>query len=146
VIPLSTQARAVLAEALKNAGPKPDDFVFRAETDDGAAPKPMGPRALARAMSRRFDVFGADITPHRLRAMAANLVEKLGFGGRVADDVLGHRDRSIRRRSYSTYDDLPGRADALEAIAAEIERISSQNSEDVPTTTASVVSLNARRA
>jgi integrase len=147
VIPLSPQARAVLAEALKNAGPGLDDYVFPAETvDKDTPPKPMEPQALARAMARRLDVFGDGITPHRLRAMAANLVEKLGFGGRVADDVLGHRDRSVRWRSYSTYDDLPGRTDALEAVAAEIERISGQKSEDAPKTAASVVSFNARRA
>jgi integrase len=142
VIPLSTQARAVLADALKNAGPKPDDFVFPAETTDEDAPaKPMGPRALARAMSRRFDVFGVDITPHRLRAMAANLVERLGFGSLAASDVLGHIDRSVNRRSYSSYDNLPARADALDAVATEIERIAAQASETAPAPSTNVVSL-----
>jgi integrase len=86
--------------------------------------KPMEPQALARAMSRRRDVFGEDMTPHRLRAMAAFLVEKLGFGSAVARDVLGHIDGSVLRRNYSGFDGLPARLDALEAIAIEIGRFS----------------------
>ena len=84
----------------------------------------MEPQALARAMSRRRDVFGEEMTPHRLRAMAAFLVEKLGFGSAVARDVLGHIDGSVLRRNYSGFDGLPARLDALEAVAIEIERLS----------------------
>jgi integrase len=146
VIPLSPRARAVLAEALNNAGSGPNDYVFPAEASDkDAPPKPMEPQTLARAISRRLDVFGDEITPHRLRAMTANLVEKLGFGSRAADDVLGHRDRSVRRRSYSAYDDLPGRADALEAVAAEVERIAGQKTEGAPDTSAEIVPLKTQK-
>jgi hypothetical protein len=95
-------------------------------------------------MSRRFDVFGTDITPHRLRAMAANLVERLGFGSLAASDVLGHVDRSVNRRSYSSYDNLPARADALDAVAVEIERIAGQAPENAPETSTNVISLRQR--
>ena len=54
---------------------------------------------IGQLFTRRRDVFGEDMTPHRLRAMAAFLVEKLGFGSAVARDVLGHIDASVLRRS-----------------------------------------------
>ena len=54
--------------------------------------KPMESPALAHAMSRRDDIFG-EITPHRLRAMCAYIVERLGFGAAIASNVLGHIDR-----------------------------------------------------
>ena len=123
IIPLSPDARALAAAALRSAGQGRDAFLFPAKTADGAA-KPMGTPALARAMSRRRDLFGEDMTPHRLRAMAAFLVEKLGFGSAVARDVLGHIDGSVLRRNYSGFDGLPARLDALEAVAIEIERLS----------------------
>jgi integrase len=142
IVPLSPAACAVLADALREAGSGPDDYVFAAET--AGESKPMEAQALARAMARRSDVFGDDITPHRLRAMAANLVERLGFGSLAASDVLGHVDRSVNRRSYSSYDNLPARADALDAVAAEIERIAGLAPEDEPTPSANVVSLRQR--
>jgi integrase len=123
VVPLSPGGRALAAEALRSAGADSDAFLFPADTGDGTV-KPMEPQALARAMSRRRDVFGEDMTPHRLRAMAAFLVEKLGFGSAVARDVLGHIDGSVLRRNYSGFDGLPARLDALEAVAIEIERLS----------------------
>ena len=123
VVPLSPRGRALAAEALRSAGADRDAFLFPADTADGTA-KPMEPQALARAMSRRRDVFGEEMTPHRLRAMAAFLVEKLGFGSAVARDVLGHIDGSVLRRNYSGFDGLPARLDALEAVAIEIERLS----------------------
>ena len=123
VVPLSPRGRALAAEALRSAGADGDAFLFPADTADGTV-KPMEPQALARAMSRRRDVFGEDMTPHRLRAMAAFLVEKLGFGSAVARDVLGHIDGSVLRRNYSGFDGLPARLDALEAVAIEIERLS----------------------
>jgi integrase len=123
VIPLSPQARAILVDALGAAGWNAEDFIFPAETGPDSTPKPMEPQTLARAMARRSDVFGIETTPHRLRAMAANLVERLGFGSAIARDVLGHVDGSVNRRSYSSFDDLPSRFDALEAVAAEIGRL-----------------------
>jgi integrase len=122
IVPLSQPARALLADALRLTGSVADAFVFPAKTLDGPV-KPMEPQALARAMSRRKDVFGEEITPHRLRAMTAFVVERLGFGSAVARDVLGHIDSSVLRQHYSGFDGLPARLDALEAVAAEIERI-----------------------
>jgi integrase len=123
VMPLSPAARALVADALRSADPDREAFLFPADTVDGTV-KPMEPQALARAMSRRRDLFGVEMTPHRLRAMAAFLVEKLGFGSAVARDVLGHIDGSVLRRNYSGFDGLPARLDALEAVAIEIERLS----------------------
>ena len=81
IVPLSPQARAIMADALRGAGAANDAYVFAAETE-GETPKPMEPQTLARAMFRRDDVFGG-ITPHRLRAMCAFLIERLGFGSAV---------------------------------------------------------------
>ena len=138
VTPLSPAARALAAEALRSAGAERDAFLFPAETTDGTT-KPMEPQALARAMSRRRDVFGEEMTPHRLRAMAAFMVEKLGFGSAVARDVLGHIDGSVLRRNYSGFDGLPARLDALEAVGAEIERIAGQR--DSPAEMGEIVPL-----
>jgi integrase len=123
VVPLSPGGRALVAEALRSLDAGREALLFPAETTNGTA-KPMAPQTLARAMSRRRDVFGEEMTPHRLRAMAAFLVEKLGFGSAVARDVLGHIDGSVLRRNYSGFDGLPARLDALEAVAIEIERLS----------------------
>jgi integrase len=138
IVPLSPQARAIMADALRSAGAAIDAYVFAAETES-ETPKPMEPQTLARAMFRRDDVFGG-ITPHRLRAMCAFLVERLGFGSAVARDVLGHIDGSVLRRSYSGFDGLPLRADALEAVGAEIERIAGQMTEST-TVSAEIVPL-----
>ena len=103
--------------------------------------------ALARAMSRRRDVFGEEMTPHRLRAMAAFLVEKLGFGSAVARDVLGHIDGSVLRRNYSGFDGLPARLDALEAVAIEVERLSGvARNTAASATAAEVVPLKRKRS
>jgi integrase len=127
VIPLSPLARAFLADALKQANPGRDIYVFAADIKAGT-PKPMEPQTLSRAMARRHDVFG-ELTPHRLRAMCAFLIERLGFGSAVARDVLGHVDGSVLRRSYSGFDGLPLRADALDAVAVEIERLANRRVE-----------------
>ena len=146
VTPLSPAARALAAEALLSAGAGRDAFLFPAETADGTV-KPMETQALARAMARRRDVFGEEMTPHRLRAMAAFLVEKLGFGSAVARDVLGHIDGSVLRRNYSGFDGLPARLDALEAIAIEIERLSGvARNAAASATVAEVVLLKRRRS
>jgi integrase len=146
VMPLSPVARALVADALRSACADREAFLFPADTADGTV-KPMEPQALARAMSRRRDVFGEDMTPHRLRAMAAFLVEKLGFGSAVARDVLGHVDGSVLRRNYSGFDGLPARLDALEAIAIEIGRLSiAKPDEGKAATAAEVVPLRRGRA
>jgi integrase len=138
IVPLSPQARAIMADAPKSAGSSPDAYVFAADTES-ETPKPMEPQTLARAMFRRDDVFGG-ITPHRLRAMCAFIIERLGFGSAVARDVLGHIDGSVLRRSYSGFDGLPLRADAIEALAVEIERIAGQKA-DTPAESAEIVPL-----
>ena len=136
IVPLSPQARAVMADALGGAGAAIDAYVFAA---DAETPKPMEPQTLARAMFRRDDVFGG-ITPHRLRAMCAFLIERLGFGSAAARDVLGHVDGSVLRKAYSGFDGLPLRADAIEALALEIERIAGQKA-DTPAESAEIVPL-----
>jgi integrase len=138
IMPLSPQARAVMADALRGVGAASGAYVFPVETK-GETPKPMESPALAHAMSRRVDIFG-DITPHRLRAMCAYVVERLGFGAAIARDVLGHIDGSVLRRAYSGFDGLPARLDALEALAVEIERIAGQKAE-TPAESAEIVPL-----
>jgi integrase len=138
IVPLSPQARAIMADALRGAGAAIDAYVFAAETES-ETPKPMEPQTLARAMFRRDDVFGG-ITPHRLRAMCAFLIERLGFGSAAARDVLGHVDGSVLRKAYSGFDGLPLRADAIEALALEVERIAGQNA-DIPVGSAEIVPM-----
>jgi integrase len=146
-IPLSPGGRALAAEALLGVNVGRDAFLFPARTGGGKA-KPMETPALARAMSRRRDLFGEEMTPHRLRAMAAFLVEKLGFGSAVARDVLGHIDGSVLRRNYSGFDGLPARLDALEAVAIEIERLSVAKPDGgkIAAAAAEVVPLKRRRS
>jgi integrase len=129
VTPLSEPARALIAAALNDTSPDRDAFVFPARTE-AVEPKPMDGTTLSRAMMRRRSSFGFDkappnaqFTPHRLRAAAAFLIERLGFGSSVARDVLGHVDGSVLRQHYSGYDGLPARLDALEALAGEVEKI-----------------------
>ena len=138
IVPLSPQARTIMADALRNAGTASDAYVFPAATED-KTPRPMESPTLARAMSRRDEIFG-EITPHRLRAMCAFMVERLGFGSAVASDVLGHIDSSILRKAYSGFDGLPARLDALEALALEVERIAGQKA-DSPAESAEIVPL-----
>jgi integrase len=59
VVPLSSAARALVADALRKSGTSKDGFLFPADTEDGST-KPMAPQTLARAMSRRSDVFGQE--------------------------------------------------------------------------------------
>jgi integrase len=131
LVPLSRQARALIASALKGVAPDREAFLFPAEAEGDT--KPMDGTTLSRAMMRRRRAFGFDeapvdaqFTPHRLRAAAAFLIERLGFGSSVARDVLGHVDASVLRQHYSGYDGLPARLDALEALANEVERIARQ--------------------
>jgi integrase len=128
LIPLSPQARVLIASALKDAAPDREAFLFPADAEGNA--KPMDVTTLSRAMMRQRRTFGFDkapvnaqFTPHHLRAAAAFLIERLGFGASVARDVLGHVDASVLRQHYSGYDGLPARLDALEALANEVERI-----------------------
>jgi integrase len=128
ITPLSEAARILMAAALRDAHPDRDAFIFAARSADEA--KPMDGTTLSRAMMRRRGSFGFDkapanaqFTPHRLRAAAAFLIERLGFGSSIARDVLGHVDGSVLRQHYSGYDGLPARLDALEALATEVERI-----------------------
>jgi integrase len=128
IVPLSRQARALFTSAIVPADADREAFLFPADTEDGL--KPMDGTTLSRAMMRRRRTFGFDkapvnaqFTPHRLRAAAAFLIERLGFGSSIARDVLGHIDRSVLRQHYSGYDGLPARLDALEALAGEVEKI-----------------------
>ena len=132
ITPLSEPARILMAGALKDANPDRDAFIFAVRSGAGQA-KPMDGTTLSRAMMRRRASFGFDkapasaqFTPHRLRAAAAFLIERLGFGSSIARDVLGHVDGSVLRQHYSGYDGLPARLDALEALASEVERIAGQ--------------------
>jgi integrase len=132
ITPLSEPARILMAAALRDANSDRDAFIFAVRSGAGEA-KPMDGTTLSRAMMRRRASFGFDkaptnaqFTPHRLRAAAAFLIERLGFGSSIARDVLGHVDGSVLRQHYSGYDGLPARLDALEALASEVERIARQ--------------------
>lgn len=125
-VPLSDPARAILAAAIKAApvGGK-DAFIF-ANADDHSLP--MTSHVLARAISRRRTFFQFEngkvlVTPHCLRATAADLVLRLGFSQATAQAVLNHRDGSVLASNYSDFDGLPERYDALHAIATEVERL-----------------------
>jgi integrase len=122
-VPLSGAARAILGGMLK-VGP----VVF---TNDGK--KPIA------GFSHAKDKFDADVlatlrkedpkakplphwTLHDLRRTARSLMSRAGIQPDIAERVLAHKIGGVRG-TYDRHDYLPQKHHALEALAAEIQRI-----------------------
>jgi integrase len=126
VVPLSPQARAVLAEVPRGAGP----FVF--SSTDG-----MRPVSGFTTAKRRFDRLALEaaraegVEPptawsfHDLRRTCRTGLARLGVPREVAERAIGHVGGSVLERAYDKHRYEAEVADALEAWGREVERITS---------------------
>ncbi len=130
-VPLSPPARAIVQEAITAAGlgaAGPDAPLFPNKGRPGA---PMEVAVLSKALRRNLSRFDFDpskppVTPHKLRATAADLARQLDFDPAVVSALLNHTDHSVAGRHYSEWDSINQRADAANAIAKRIETLSIQ--------------------
>lgn len=117
---------AITAAGLGAAGP--DAPLFPNKGRPGA---PMEVAVLSKALRRNLSRFDFDpskppVTPHKLRATAADLARQLDFDPAVVSALLNHTDHSVAGRHYSEWDSINQRADAANAIAKRIETLSIQ--------------------
>jgi integrase len=112
VIPLSKAAQAIIATQPVLLG----DFVFSAD----------GTRALGGFAKRKrgFDEAAGvrDYRLHDLRRSSRTWLGRAGVSANVAERCLGHALTGVRG-VYDKFEYLPQKAEALEALAALIERI-----------------------
>jgi integrase len=130
-VPLSGAARAILDGMLK-VGP----FVF---TNDGK--RPIAGFSVAKikfdaavlATLRKQDPDAKPLpnwTLHDLRRTARTLMSRAGIQPDICERVLAHKIGGVRG-TYDRYDYLPQKRHALEALAAEIERIVNRPADNV---------------
>jgi integrase len=121
-VPLSKAAQAVL-----NALPVIGDgkFVF---SHDGE--RPVGGFSKFKAkLDQLSGVTGWGL--HDARRTARTLLSRAGVNADIAERCLGHVIGEVRE-TYDRYEYLPEKADAFEALAAQIERILNPQENVVP--------------
>lgn len=127
VVPLSTQALAVLAAAreLRVVGGCDDDYVFPSPSKPGAH---VETHAMTRAVKRlceRFDLPAG--SPHDFRRTGATLMtsERFGFRRFMVGKVLGHtsNDGAAVTAIYDRNDYLPEKRQVLSAWGLYIESL-----------------------
>ncbi|MEO6609639.1 MAG: tyrosine-type recombinase/integrase [Aestuariivirga sp.] len=131
-VPLSDLAVELFEKALKLSADDGSDFVFTSRARQGVGvgrTRSMQSHALSHAMRGSLDTLGlkdASASPHDLRRTCASHMARLGFTDSIVSKVLNHsleQKRSVTARVYIQHDFLAEKRIALEAWAAELQRI-----------------------
>ena len=118
-VPLSDLAMTRFREAFDRSG---DAFAFL----DRAGEAALDPKRLTRAMTRACQIIGIpQAGPHDLRRTGRTLMtsERVGVGYETAERVIAHLVGSAVSRVYDRNEYLREKRAALEAWAAELQRI-----------------------
>ena len=119
VVPLSRQARALLAALRPLTAPLPGGWVF---PNGRTALRPLSDAALNAALRRLGIDTRAELTSHGWRAIARTMLhERLGFAAEVIEAQLAHRVPDALGRAYNRTRFLDERIKMMQAWADFID-------------------------
>lgn len=126
VIPLPTQAVAILRDLQAQAGKSP--FVFKSHGKEGH----LSENALLAAL-RRMGYTKEQMTGHGFRAMARTILDEvLGYRIELIEQQLAHQVKDSLGRAYNRTKHLPERARMLQAWADYLDTLKDSESNVVP--------------
>ena len=117
LVPLSRQALAILREIEPLTGR--GRYVFPAMGKPG---RPISENTLNGAL-RRLGYSSEEHTAHGFRSTASTLLHELGFGTRVIEVQLAHKDRDQTRGIYNRALYLPQRTEMMQAWADYLDSL-----------------------
>ena len=118
IVPLSTQAEAILGETHKVTGGEP--YVFPCARTKGRA---MSNMAMLAAM-RRIGITKEEMTPHGFRAMARTMLDEiLGFRVDFIEQQLAHTVKDPLGRAYNRTKHLPERKEMMQRWADYLDEL-----------------------
>ena len=117
IVPLSTQAAAILRELQPLTGRFP--FAFPSVRSRYRA---MSENAITGAL-RRMGYTGQDMTGHGFRSMASTLLNKQGWNRDAIERQLAHGERDAVRAAYNYAEHLPERRRMMQAWSDYLEKL-----------------------
>ncbi len=120
IVPLSTQANAVLRDLQQLAG----KFDF-ALPGTRSRERPMSENTVTAAL-RRMGCSGDDMTGHGFRSMASTLFNKQGWNRDAIERQLANGERDAVRAAYNYAQHLPERREMMQAWADFLDQLKAQ--------------------
>jgi Integrase len=117
IVPLSTQAQAVLRELFPLTGT--GRYVFPGERSYA---RPMSENTVLAAL-RRLGYDKGEMTGHGFRSMASTILHEQGWPSEVIERQLAHGDRNKIRASYNFAQHLPERRRMMQAWADYLDAL-----------------------
>ncbi|WP_459855403.1 tyrosine-type recombinase/integrase [Humidesulfovibrio idahonensis] len=117
IVPLSTQAQAVLRELFPPTGT--GRYVFPGERSYA---RPMSENTVLAAL-RRLGYDKGEMTGHGFRSMASTILHEQGWPSEVIERQLAHGDRNKIRTSYNFAQHLPERRRMMQAWADYLDAL-----------------------
>lgn len=111
IVPLATQALAVLRELKPLTGPR--GWVFPGNRTNG---EPMSENTVNAAL-RRLGYDRATMTAHGFRGMASTMLHELGWTSDVIERQLSHTERNSVKAAYNHAEHLPERRRMMQSWA-----------------------------
>jgi integrase len=122
IVPLSTQAVAILRELQPITGPS--GYCFPSLRDSN---RPMSENAITAAL-RRMGYTGDQMTWHGFRTIASTLLNEQGWNPDLIELQLAHTERNAVRDAYNRAQRLPERRRMMQAWADYLESLCSRAS------------------
>jgi integrase len=117
IVPLSTQALAVLREILPLTGHR--NFVFTGARTNGRS---MSENTVNAAL-RRLGYSRDEMTGHGFRSMASTLLNEQGWHRDAIERQLAHSERNSVRAAYNYAEHLPERRKMMQAWADYLDKL-----------------------
>jgi integrase len=117
IVPLATQAVAVLRELKPLTGPS--GWVFPGNRTNG---EPMSENTVNAAL-RRLGYDRATMTAHGFRGMASTMLHEIGWPSDVVERQLSHAERNTVKAAYNHAEHLPERRRMMQAWADHLDQL-----------------------
>ncbi|HSW09000.1 tyrosine-type recombinase/integrase [Aquabacterium sp.] len=117
IVPLATQALAVLRELKPLTGP--NGWVFPGNRTNG---EPMSENTVNAAL-RRLGYERATMTAHGFRGMASTMLHEIGWASDVVERQLSHAERNSVKAAYNHAEHLPERRRMMQAWADHLDQL-----------------------
>lgn len=117
IVPLATQAQAVLRELNSLTGPR--GWIFPGNRTNG---EPMSENTVNAAL-RRLGYDRATMTGHGFRGMASTMLHELGWPSDVVERQLSHAERNSVKAAYNHAEHLPERRRMMQAWADRLDEL-----------------------
>jgi len=117
IVPLATQALAVLRELKPLTGP--NGWVFPGNRTNG---EPMSENTVNAAL-RRLGYDRTSMTGHGFRGMASTMLHEIGWPSDVVERQLSHAERNSVKAAYNHAEHLPERRRMMQAWADHLDQL-----------------------